>query len=107
LLTDDRPPEQPEQPLPPAVVNYRNKVIDLYWDPERYLTWGDGDWALSARTFIGKCPLCGDEVEVKFREREANCWLECASGCEEEHQDEFLRSFESAFYKGISPGVAE
>jgi hypothetical protein len=99
MLTDDRSrPEQPEQPLPSAVVAYRDKIISLYWDPERYVAWGDGDYALSAHTFIGACPVCRGELGVKFRERQAKCWVECReNGCERARQDEFYESFDSAF----------
>jgi hypothetical protein len=98
LLTDDRPrPEQPEQPLAPAIVEYRSKVIALYWDPERFRAWGDDDYALTAHTFIGACPVCRGELKVRFRERQTRCWVECENRCETARQDEFYESFDSAF----------
>ena len=66
MLTDDRArPEQPEQ-LPPEVVEFRRRVVDVLWNDHRYASLGTDDRSISADSFVGRCLSCGGPLVVRF-----------------------------------------
>jgi hypothetical protein len=68
--------------LPPDVVEFRRRVIDLLWNPARYEALGSNDDALTANTFDGLCLDCGGLLKVEFDPRTDDVVTECVyNGC--------------------------
>jgi hypothetical protein len=69
--------------LPPEVVEYRRRVTDLLWDPQRYVSFGMNDKALGAHGFAGRCWGCSGPLSVRFHPYEEAVTLTCVfKGCD-------------------------
>lgn len=68
MQTNERPrfdPDEYEQ-LPPEIVEFRRRVVDVLWSDQRYAALEMSDRSIGADTFVGRCLSCGGPLVVRF-----------------------------------------
>lgn len=62
--------------LPPVSLQFRRFVIDRLWPPHA------GQY-IDASCFVGRCPVCGGPIGVRFAGLAPRASLNCHQGCSE------------------------
>jgi hypothetical protein len=67
--------------LPPEIVSFRRGLIDMFWDQGRLDLFGD-ETCGDPDSFVGRCPDCGQRLDVWFHSDRPAVKLRCIGGCD-------------------------